>query len=249
MSSCRFCNAPLDHTLVDLGMSPLCESFVAPEDENKVEAFYPLHAKVCGKCFLVQVDEYVRPDDIFTEYAYFASYSDSWLLHVKQYTDLVIDRYFMLAACAERGGLLAACTRLASFGKLPPELERRHQAVTAVDVALMSATQPGTTLGAIFARAQEAYAAVGHGEQWRLHHQGGSCGYLPREVVAIPGETTAAMANQAFAWNPSITGTKSEDTILCTDEGPELLAEPTDWPMIDAEWNGVQIPRPAILVR
>jgi hypothetical protein len=93
MSSCRFCNTPLDHTLVDLGMSPLCESFVAPEDENKVEAFYPLHAKVCGKCFLVQVDEYVRPDDIFTEYAYYSSFSDSWLAHASRYVDMVTDRF------------------------------------------------------------------------------------------------------------------------------------------------------------
>ena len=93
VSKCHFCAAPLSQTLVDLGMSPLCESFVAPEDENKVEAFYPLHAKVCGQCFLVQVDEYVRPDDIFTEYAYFSSYSDSWLAHASRYVDMVTDRF------------------------------------------------------------------------------------------------------------------------------------------------------------
>ncbi len=92
MSACRFCSAPLTRTLVDLGMSPLCESFVAPEDENKVEAFYPLHARVCDVCFLVQVDEFVRPDNIFTEYAYFSSFSDSWLAHARRYVDMVTDR-------------------------------------------------------------------------------------------------------------------------------------------------------------
>ena len=90
---CRHCGEFLETTFVDLGMSPLCESFVPPEQLNTMEPFYPLHVWVCGRCFLVQLEEYVSPESIFTEYAYFASYSDSWLQHVRQYTELVVDRF------------------------------------------------------------------------------------------------------------------------------------------------------------
>jgi len=164
-------------------------------------------------------------------------------------TDRRVEGYFMLITCAERDGLIAACSRLAAFGSLPEGLAEKHRAVATVAAALISATRPGASLGDIFAIAQESYAATGFEGEWRRHHQGGSCGYLPREVKAAPGETIVAMDRQAFAWNPSIAGTKSEDTILCRQAGPELLAKPTDWPMLEAEWNGFRITRPDILVR
>jgi SAM-dependent methyltransferase len=88
---CRFCGARLRHTMVDLGMSPLCESFVAPEKVNAMEPFYPLHAWVCERCFLVQLEEYVSGEEIFTDYAYFSSFSDSWLDHCRRYVDQMID--------------------------------------------------------------------------------------------------------------------------------------------------------------
>jgi SAM-dependent methyltransferase len=90
---CRFCKTPLHHTLVDLGMSPLCESYLAAEQLNRMEPFYPLHVFVCDRCFLVQLEEYVSPESIFTEYAYFSSYADSWLQHAKRYTDSMIERF------------------------------------------------------------------------------------------------------------------------------------------------------------
>ncbi len=86
MAQCRFCDAPLNHLLVDLGMSPLCESYVPADKLNCMEPFYPLHVYVCDRCFLVQLEEYVTPRDIFTEYAYFSSYSTSWREHAKAYT-------------------------------------------------------------------------------------------------------------------------------------------------------------------
>jgi Xaa-Pro aminopeptidase len=162
-------------------------------------------------------------------------------------TDNRIQRQFMLVACAERCGLICACSRLGSFGKIPAEMARKHQAVTDVDTALVTSTRPGVTLGRLFAVAQEAYAACGFPDQWRMHHQGGSCGYLPREVKAAPGDATVALENQAFAWNPSISGTKSEDTILCRADGGELLAKPTDWPTITGQWQGRSLPRADIL--
>ena len=78
---CLFCGAPLRTTFVDLGMHPLCESYVPQERLNSMEPFYPLHVFVCDQCFLVQLHEYVKPDEIFTEYAYFSSYSESWVQH------------------------------------------------------------------------------------------------------------------------------------------------------------------------
>lgn len=89
---CRFCDTPLEHVFVDLGMSPLCESYVAAEALNRMEPFYPLRVYVCHRCFLVQLDEYVAAEDIFTEYAYFSSYADSWVEHARRYTDMITAR-------------------------------------------------------------------------------------------------------------------------------------------------------------
>ena len=92
-ATCRFCANPLSHTLVDLGMSPLCESYLSAEQLNEMEAFYPLNVHVCDQCYLVQLESYVSPEHIFTEYAYFSSYADTWLQHAKAYTDLMVERF------------------------------------------------------------------------------------------------------------------------------------------------------------
>ena len=90
---CRFCGTGLYYTFVNLGMSPLCESYVCAEQLNQMEAFYPLHVYVCEECFLVQLEEYVTPESIFTEYAYFSSYSTTWLQHCNNYTLQMIERF------------------------------------------------------------------------------------------------------------------------------------------------------------
>jgi hypothetical protein len=92
---CRFCNTLLEKTFVDLGMSPLCESFLLPDQLNQMEPFYPLKVYVCNNCFLVQLEEYVNPENIFTEYAYFSSYSDSWLQHARNYAELMIEKFHL----------------------------------------------------------------------------------------------------------------------------------------------------------
>ena len=91
-ANCRFCKSPLEHTFVDLGMSPLCESYLTADQLNGMEPFYPLHVKVCEGCFLVQLEQYVSAEHIFTEYAYFSSYSDSWLKHSSNYVDMISER-------------------------------------------------------------------------------------------------------------------------------------------------------------
>ena len=92
-SKCRFCATKLEHTFVDLGMSPLCESYLSSDHLNQMEPFYPLHVYVCASCFLVQLEAYVSPEHIFSDYAYFSSYSDSWLAHAKAYTDQMTQRF------------------------------------------------------------------------------------------------------------------------------------------------------------
>src|SRR5688572_31418341 len=90
---CRFCNASLHHSFVDLGMSPLCNTNVEPHQLNQMESFYPLHAYVCDQCFLVQLGEFVAPADIFSEYSYFSSYADSWVQHAKRYAEMMVERF------------------------------------------------------------------------------------------------------------------------------------------------------------
>jgi len=92
-SRCRFCGTVLQHTFVDLGMSPLCESYLQLDQLNQMEPFYPLHVYVCENCFLVQLEEYVSAEEIFSEYAYFSSYADSWVQHAKDYTETVVERF------------------------------------------------------------------------------------------------------------------------------------------------------------
>jgi SAM-dependent methyltransferase len=93
INPCRFCGAALQRTFVDLGMSPLCETYPAPADLNRGEIYYPLHAYVCEECFLVQLEEYESPGTIFSDYAYFSSFSDSWLKHCENYCNKMITRF------------------------------------------------------------------------------------------------------------------------------------------------------------
>ena len=96
--ACRFCAAPLAESFCDLGMSPLSNAYVRPEDAGRMEPFYPLHAYVCGKCFLVQLEEFEPPERIFGDYAYFSSYSDSWLRHAEDYARRMTARLGLGAA-------------------------------------------------------------------------------------------------------------------------------------------------------
>ena len=93
IKACRFCGAALQNTFVDLGLSPLCETYPSAADLNRGETYYPLHVYVCGTCWLVQLEEYESPDRIFSDYAYFSSYSDSWLKHCDKYCEAMKSRF------------------------------------------------------------------------------------------------------------------------------------------------------------
>ncbi|UVT16954.1 MAG: methyltransferase domain-containing protein [Nitrospira sp.] len=92
-SECRSCRRALEHTFIDLGMSPLANSYLKAEQLNRVEPFYPLHVYVCEECLLVQLEQFSTPHDIFSDYAYFSSFSDSWLAHARAYVDMIVDRF------------------------------------------------------------------------------------------------------------------------------------------------------------
>lgn len=162
-------------------------------------------------------------------------------------TAKVLARYAMLILCGRRWGLVCSVTRLVHFGRLPDELRRKADATAHVDAAFIEATRPGRSLGEVFAHGVEAYAKQGFPDEWHLHHQGGPAGYEPREVIATPAATDAVLAGQAYAWNPSITGTKSEDTVLVGASTNEVLTSMPGWPTIPVEGDGRMLERPAIL--
>lgn len=162
-------------------------------------------------------------------------------------TAKTLERYAMLVLCGRRWGLVANLTRLVHFGRLTAELRRKAEAVARVDAAFIAATRPGRTVGDILQAGIDAYAAVGYPEEWNLHHQGGVAGYEGREVIAVPGMTDPVHAGQAYAWNPSITGTKSEDTILVGEVQHEVLTAIDGWPTLQVEAAGGRLERPAIL--
>lgn len=150
-----------------------------------------------------------------------------------------LERVLMAAVCAERHGLIVSATRLVHFGALDADLRRRHDAVCDVDVALHAATVPGARWGDVLGRAIDVYAATGFADEWTKHHQGGPMGYALRDFCVAPDEPRAVLERQIVGWNPSITGTKSEDAIL---PGGEVLTRGAgDWPMREG--------RPDILVR
>jgi len=165
-------------------------------------------------------------------------------------TSLPAKRCAMLVLCGRRQGLVAAVSRLVHFGELPETLAARHRAVCAVDAAMMVATVPGRGASEVFARAQQAYAENGFPDEWKHHHQGGATGYRPREYIATEHCREIIASRQAFAWNPSIRGTKSEDTIVAGPDGFSFITRPSaDWPTITVEADGKPVRRADILVK
>jgi Xaa-Pro aminopeptidase len=155
-----------------------------------------------------------------------------------------LEKYAMLILCARKNGLICSITRLVHFGLLPDDLKRKVEACSRVDAAFLNSTRPGKSLGDIFDIIIKAYADAGYPDEWRKHHQGGACGYEPREYLAVPGSPDRVAIGQAYAWNPSITGCKSEDTMLVGENHNEVLTSISGWPEIVIEG----IARPSIMV-
>jgi Xaa-Pro aminopeptidase len=157
----------------------------------------------------------------------------------------------LLVLCAERHGMVVSLSRMVCIGDLDPERRARHLAACQVEAALWEATRPGVSWGDALQAGIAAYAREGHADEWQNHHQGGPTGYAPRELVVTPGETLPIAARQGVAWNPSVGGTKSEDTFLLLDGGREVLtAASAGWPTVAVRTPGGELlRRPAILPR
>jgi Xaa-Pro aminopeptidase len=164
-------------------------------------------------------------------------------------TEKKLERYVMLVTGARKWGLVVSATRIVHFGPAPAELRRKHDAVARVDAEFIAATTVGTRMGDIFDRGVAAYRETGFVDEWRLHHQGGPTGYKSREFRVTSSTGARVVENQAFAWNPSITGTKTEDTIIATPSGPRIISLAGGWPVIEIEVSGGIVRRPDILVR
>jgi len=162
-------------------------------------------------------------------------------------TDKTIDNHVMLVTCGRKWGLILSMTRLVHFGAMPAELRARHDAVTRVDATFIANTRPGARIGDVFQAAVGAYAAAGFPDEWRLHHQGGPTGYAGREFRATQTSDQAVVESQAFAWNPSIAGTKSEDTIIAAPRGPEVISATPQLPVVEIEVEGAVIARADIV--
>lgn len=158
-------------------------------------------------------------------------------------TDAVTGPDVLAVVVGVRGGLNVACSRTAAAGAPDPELTQRHVAACAVETAMIEATRPGATWADAVGAGKAAYAAAGYPDEWRAHVQGGPIGYLSREFDVVPGTRTAARVIQqgdAFAWNPTVRGAKSEDTFVAGADGPVPVTNTGSWPVTPAG-------RPAIL--
>ena len=164
-------------------------------------------------------------------------------------TDRRLHKHVMVVLGCSKWGLGISCTRMVHFARPDDDLVDRHAACCHVDACLNLETRPGAAVSEVFGRAVAAYARRGYPDEWTLHHQGGATGYAARDYKGTIECPETVLERQAFAWNPSIAGTKSEDTIIAAAEGPEFLSTTAEWPTIEVEYEGTTLQRPDILVR
>ena len=162
-------------------------------------------------------------------------------------TDKRLQNYLMVVLSGRKWGLVCSLTRLIHFGRLPDELRSKGKAVAQVDAHFIAATRPPVRLGDILKEAMDCYQLYGFPGEWQLYHQGGAAGYEPREFLAVPDSRDVVSLGQAYTWNPSVTGVRSEDTILVGDESNEILTAIPHWPVIKVGLRGQLIERPLIL--
>ena len=166
-------------------------------------------------------------------------------------TDTRLKKVAMLVVCSEKFGLISNVTRFVHFGKVPAELVAKVQAVADIDATVNLATKPGRSWKDIFAQLTAAYERAGYADQWKFHHQGGSTGYAGREAFINPTHANIVLDRQAYAWNPSVVGFKSEDTLFVTrDKDVEVLtAHSKNWPTVVGHAPSGELARAGVLER
>ncbi|MDO8550319.1 MAG: M24 family metallopeptidase [Ignavibacteria bacterium] len=160
-----------------------------------------------------------------------------------------VKNYAMVNVVAEKWGMPIAVTRFVHFGNLPEELQTKLEKTAIVNAYYEASTKAGTVITQIWDECKKWYANVGYPDEWMKHHQGGSIGYDDREYVMYPDNMNKVQDRQAFAWNPTITGAKVEETIIAYQDSIEVITKCKDWPMINIELNGKIYPQPGILLK
>ena len=162
-------------------------------------------------------------------------------------TERCWDKVLMLVVCGRRGGMITSFTRIICRGAIPDELRRRTLAAARVNAQLLAATRPGALGSELYEVAARAYSAEGFEGEEQLHHQGGASGYRTRDWLAHPACNERVQLDQAFAWNPSITGTKVEETCIAFADDVEVLTTTPDWPQIPVCVAGREYLSPDVL--
>jgi Xaa-Pro aminopeptidase len=169
-------------------------------------------------------------------------------------SDERLGRYALVSVTARSEGLYTSCTRTVAFEE-PDWLRGRHEAAATVDATALAATRAGgqrdDTAGDVFEAIRRAYTVLGYRGEWREHHQGGAAGYAGREWFATPNSEARLDLPMAYAWNPTVQGAKSEDTVLVTADGHEVLSATGDWPSLSVRAVDYEatLERPAVLRR
>jgi Xaa-Pro dipeptidase len=153
----------------------------------------------------------------------------------------------LLVTCANRHGLIVNLSRMVCVGAVPEKLREKTEGAAFVNATLWNATRPGVTGAELYQIAADAYTRVGAADEINLHHQGGAAGYKTREWVAHPESAEVVKMNQAFAWNPSITGTKVEETVIATGAGIDVITKSPDFPVMTTTLEGHEYHSPGIL--
>lgn len=164
-------------------------------------------------------------------------------------TEKKIEKYLMLAVMARKWGLIATVTRLLNFGELSEKVKKQYRDNAYIECAMIAATRPGIQTNTIFDMACDLYEKFGYHEEWKLHHQGGAMGYDVRDYICTNKSKEVVQPNQAFCWNPSISGTKSEDGFIAMEDGFKFITKPILFPSMGIEVDGITFKRPAILER
>jgi Xaa-Pro dipeptidase len=154
----------------------------------------------------------------------------------------------LLVRGSQKAGLIVSISRMITIGKPETDFRERYEACARINAEMISATLPGTAGSEIFARTVDAYARAGYPEEWKRHHQGGASGYSTRDYLIDSSCDKQVVENQLFAWNPTVSGTKIEDTILIHEQGQEILTEMTSWPSLEFSVQGSRVKCPDILV-
>jgi Xaa-Pro aminopeptidase len=162
-------------------------------------------------------------------------------------TEKRIEKYLMVSVNARKWGLIVSLTRFVHFGKLSKELREKYEANVFIDCTLMAHSRPRVPAREVLQKGIEAYKEKGYPEEWKFHHQGGSIGYTGRDYRVNFKTPDIIQENQAFTWNPSITGTKSEDTIIVTSKGPVMITRPFLYPTLSLSVAGISFIRPDVL--